>query len=558
MHTTQVAQEVPKEFKVLQNSFEGGFRKIPDLTKLEGNEFGLLINGRCRDGVVKPVQKHLELTKGIPSGKKIQGIYGYDNVILTFAGGEAYNRDLTRDSEHFVKINRFAPMSNTADYLFAAAVPGSFRNRRLSPSGDPIENLDGSPFGIVVQDGINRPQLIDPYGGAGFLQDYEGWNINRREYVPIGRNMVYLNGILYLVAPNKKEIYRSVTGRPLDFMVIIDNAGDKLPTIEEGGAANVSNKVDYEEIVDIQRIHSVNKALLIITGKTSYLTTPNFTSLVYAEPTFDNAFLFSAGSNNPFSSTDIRGDTTMVTDRDVISFNDATTSSNEGRNESFARAVSTIFDEVVQSFTAAVNFNNYGMYGVNTIYGPGILVYDSKIKKWTSLDLLEPAEGFVKQFAISKVNGVNKLYFCTSGNKVFEAYGSSETAICKLYTREWTTEDPQVEVQPQTVNLVFIDVEEEGQVSVTPFVDRRRENTIIENLSGNFTSRTFPVEPPFGNTSKDSSKNLTFTWAEGLRVGWKTGLLIEWNSKATLSHVMLLGSPQTGESSIEQMSIGYS
>jgi len=77
---------------------------------------------------------------------------------------------------------------------------------------------------------------------------------DRREYVPVGKQMLWHDGILYVVSPNGKQIFRSVTGRPLDFMVNITPSGDKDPLEAVGGASSVSHSVDFEPITSINRL----------------------------------------------------------------------------------------------------------------------------------------------------------------------------------------------------------------------------------------------------------------------------------------------------------------
>lgn len=60
------------------------------------------------------------------------------------------------------------------------------------------------------------------------------------------------------------------------------------------------------------------------------------------------------------------------------------------------------------------------------------------------------------------------------------------------------------------------------------------------------------MEIPFGNSNEDSTKNITFTWVNGLRTGWKTGLFIEWNFRASLSNILIQAAPVSTTNTIEQ------
>jgi hypothetical protein len=371
-----------------------------------------------------------------------------------------------------------------------------------------------------------------------------------------------------MVSPDDRLIYRSVTGRPLDFMVIITKEGAKLPTEAEGGAANVAHTVSYYKITDIVKLNSFGKGFLASTRKSSHLVTP-LEAIIYGEPRFQNADLFSTGALNPFSTTDLNGDVALIDFNGLRSFNAMQSTSFEGKNSPFSRKIHNLFEfapnePVAQSITAAITYDNYGCFGMDSVYGPGILIYDCiqdkpGVDKWVSFDLLDPiTEGFIKQFCEIKVDNIRKLFFITSTNKVFEAWGSTETAKVQLYTKEWTSNDPEVENQPLQLRTVFLNCDESGVVAVTPFVDGQIQDKIEEQLNGtNIATRsTYPTSPlPFGERQlKDNTRNLTFSWTS-LRTGWKMGFLIEWNFIAELSHLALLTNQKIGETSIEQESI---
>jgi hypothetical protein len=560
----------PAEAKIIQSSFSGGLRRSVDATELSESEYFFLANGRTRTNKIRPTKKHLDITSRIPEGL-MQGIYGADNLLLVFVSGNAYYLDFLNAGMvanwTFNKLNPFQQVRADVEYVYAQLIPQSSNKytRKLSDEGNvggevllPEIVLNGSPSCAVVQDGYSRPQIIETTGACRYCKGFAEWAYDDPEYVPVGKNMAYVDGILYTVDPTSSFIFRSVQGRPLDHMVAIDIEGNPVDSNElKGGAYFTSHDVDYERIVGIHQIPSNNRGFIVSSRKSTYIVAPNWEQTVYAQPTFNNIFLFSSGEVSPNGATDIGGDTALVDFSGIKSFNAVATTSFDGKNAPFSKDVFNLFEyspnkPVIQTVTAAITYDNYGVFGVTTIHGPAIMVYDTLIQKWISCDLLDADAGLIKQFCEIKVEGIRKLFFITTANKVFEAWGSDETSSCKLYTREWTSGDPEIETTLNAVKLLFINVRESGTVYLTQFADGVKGTRKSYAITApTYTPSSGYVSVPFQEVDSGNTENVTFGLQSG-KQGWKQGLLIEWDFDAELSHIKLIAMPQGGDVATKQ------
>jgi hypothetical protein len=555
------------------NDFSGGSNLLDDATKLAKNEDYLIINGRCRYGNITPIKQPLQV-EGIPQGN-FQGCYAAGNFLVVFINGFAYYKDYSAPNTSFQRVVDFS-MSATAPVIYTALVPAStvnFARVPITPNkNDPI-NLVGtanaSPQCLVVQDGLNQPWLIMSNGTSFVSQNYLQWTQAKREYVPIGRQMLYSNGILYVISADMNgrftQINRSVSGRPLDFMVNITSTGDKLPAESDGGARSVSYRVDYDEITALSAVTTTDGSFLVTTNRNSYLVTPDFDSTLFGEPTFKNAYLFSTGAINNFSVVDILGDTALIDFTGIRSFNAVSAIRVEGRNSPFSAKLATLFSNIVQStFNAAIAFDNYALFSMDTIFGPAVIIYDTLRSSFVGIDLFinlglddnnYPAR--IKQYAETKTILGRRLFFITTSNKLFEYY-AGETSECTLFTREFCTLDPNIELKPTGAYCIFTDTRENGTVTLRLFVDRILDYTTTEEVDKNLDEIIPPtlVTPPFGIYTRDNVDNVDFNFVRSSQ-GWKYMLAISWDFLATLTTVKAVANDVKMESSLRTQIKNY-
>jgi hypothetical protein len=539
-----------------QTTFDGGMRRDIDPSKLEENEYTLLINGRNRNGTIQPVKLPTQITDGVPpSISKFQGLYAADSYVILFAAGKAYFRNYLSEGTGFAPVPGAFEMSPVADTLFAELVPASTINftRSISDVTDkfsPIELVSatsGSPQALIVQDKINQPRLILADGTSRLTQTFAQWTLTNREYVPVGGAMMMGDdGKLYIISPSGREIYHSVTGRPLDFIIAVDANANKLATEAEADANALAYRPDYDPITAITKQGSAD-SFYIGTSKNSYLIKKTG-RLIYGEPVFARQFLFSTGPLNNFSIADILGDTALVDFSGIRSFNAVLQDKNEGRNLPFSKEIFRLIEGITQTSTAAITFDNYALFSVTTVYGPAILVYDTLLAKWVAVDIY-PGVGLVKQFCEVKLPTGRFLFFITTDNKLYQAFAGN-TATVSLYTKEFCTNDPEIQHKVDFLKTVFTDITETGTVTVTPLVDRKAGSTSTKPLTTANGVPALPMVIPFGSFDKDVVDNETHKFMDA-KQGFKTGFLITWNCDAQLSHISVVAVSVTGDTTLE-------
>lgn len=526
--------EEKSRLKFLTNNFDGGMRRNVAPSKLSDNEYALLINGRSRYGTVKPIKLPLNLTDQMPAGL-MQGIYGIDTILVVFKDGKLFARDYSQAISAFNFDHDFQ-MDQLADRIYAQPVPASWFNIQRIATDDndnskPVlfqSPTAGTPQCLVCQDGSSRPRLVFSVGNSRVAKDFNEWRNSEdedtllqedsREYVPVGRQMIYYDNILYIVSPDGTEIYRSVTGRPLDFVVAIDSNGDKLSPLTSGKpeASRLSYAVDFNPITCIKDIATpmVNDGnnkpgFFAGTLKGSWIVYPDYTSPLFGEPTFGKYPVFPTGPLNQESITPLLGDNAIISESYITTFNSVQVLAAEGKNAPFYDEVYKLFEGVVQDITAAITSDNYGFLAVKTVYGYGILIYDTQREKFVSLDIYPEVSGAIKMFTEIKVAGVRRLFFITN-SQLFEAFAGN-TAVCSLYCREFEGDDTEMQMLPRRVRVTLRDIEEDGVLTLTTFVDGKRGDTQQQNITANIPAPVIPLALPFGTGAAKNTVNKTFT-----------------------------------------------
>lgn len=535
-----------------------------DSTRINEDEYPLLINARNRYDVIEPVlNPKLIVDPSFPPDGKFQGCYAAENILVVFISGYAYWKDWTQPNSYFTKIPAFN-LSASADIIYAALVPKSYLNytRELSETNGNINTavdftsvIDPSPQGIVVQDGVNQPWFISTTMQARQLQNYDQWTVDGiREYVPIGQQMLFHNGVLYIA--NGREIFRSVTGRPLDFMINIKPfTGDKEISEAAGGAGTVSHSVDFDTITALAPLSVDDGSFFVATERSSYAVTPDFESVIFGEPTYRNRFLFSVGCVSPFSVVEMLGDYAFVDFNGLRSFNAILQAKNEGKNTPFSKKLGPVLQGIQQDYVASINFDNYAMFAVNTNFGRGIIVYDTLLDCFSSVDLYEGV-GQIRQFAEIKTT-VGKRLFAVTRTGLYELFADDTYAGAGLYVGDWCSNDPEIDQKPSLLKVVVIDAEESGTISASSYVDRKFNKTLTSAISRTNSSELIPpITPPFGQDTTDTVQTITFDFGRTLQ-GWKVGFWIEWNFKCKVSHVSMISSAENNINTVESQAKSY-
>lgn len=543
-----------------QSSFIGGLVNNIDPTKQPEGSYYLGINVRNRQGNLQPIRKPLDISDEIPPGN-LQGIFGAGTLLLLFIDGEPYVRNVAQEDTGFVRLIGATALDKNVPYIFAEFVPGATLG--FGRVNAPIEYVAGVvavednitfdreiPFntsvqGVIYQDGLNQGNfIVSDEGVIRKSLNYDQWNLDDREYLPKMKQMLYYGGILFGVSPDGKEIYHSVSGRPLDFVIAIDQTGNKEGPETEGGAPGVSWKVDFEAITAI-RPTPTQDVLVVTTINKSFLLQLLMEEgeLIYGEPDYSAFQVAAIGAVNHLCFADLNGDTAIINTKGIHSFNAAKIVKTESANDPISGTVNRLFevDEdhfVVQDYPCAYNFGaDYSLFAVNTIYGRGVLIYDKLANTFVSLDMYSGV-GQIKQFADVVVNGERRLFFITTDNKLYEGFAGNGVETSGLLIAEWASGNPQEQQKPSFLHLIFSECEQEGTVSITPIVNRQQFPSKSESLKALTPEPVFPISPPFGALTGRTTQVVTFN-IDTIPAGWKVGFYIQWNVKAQLTHVLL-------------------
>lgn len=549
-----------------QISFKGGMNLLYNDTRIAENEYREGFNVRCRFDSLDQIRTAKLITS--PPGKK-QGIFTFGDYLLLFVEGAAYYQ--FRDVEGWQVVPSFT-MSRLADRVYIEVIPVNTTNYARFAILDSNNEIDaaarislhnnpsaatGNFSGILVQNGVDQAWFIyiDNTGiHARLTKKYSEWAFSAtndaREYVPVGTVMAWIEGALHMVAPDGETIYRSVTGRPLDFVINVDKDGQK-----GGDATTTSYSVGVGGITCLRAmsdgslfVSAANVACYSVTVDRS-----NNARTIFGEPTFIRRFLFNAGAMNDKVIVDILGDTAFVDLDGLRSYNSVSQLQNEGRNSVFSLTVSKLFAGVTQTSTssAAILFDNYALFAVNTIYGNIIIVYDTLNKCFVSMDTQTNGVA-VRQFAKIDTD-VQRLYCFTANDEVFQLYaginGDSTPqfatsslriqSICAgvIYaSSNIKMQCPTKETQLKEFRAVLSGFRQQSQVTATFFVDNRQATQPATH-----NVKYLPPSIPYGGDvpydDVDSGLiNLLWT-VTNCQQGWKTFAVVSWNGGGSITNM---------------------
>lgn len=523
---------------VEQNSFDAGINLLTSDMQISERGYRWLINARQRLGFIEANKKNVE-QEDAPAGKK-QGHIGVGNVHILFVAGSAYYK--IDGDVGWIKIPGFT-MDAIADRYYTCAVPASSfnfvrKNDGVSANNPIIVDVDfainGLPAGIIVQDNVTQPHIIfydSVYGTfiARPTKTYSEWTITDHEYVPIGKQMIHKNGVTIIVARDGKSFYRSVTGRPLDFVVIVDTDGNKLPTEYNGGAARSGVAFDFDDITCLMDSNAQD-VFILASARNIRLIAFDYTRTIFGEPRFNEAAIIEAGVVNQESLVEVLGDYAFVDFENIKSFNATMQIKNEGNNSIFSLQLASLLNGVKQKEPCACVFNNYALFYVKTVWGNLIAVYDELHEKWVAFDLTVVDR--IKQFAFVETVTATKLYAITHHDELFQMYSSDERELAQLMTRSIV---PLADIQhkAQSLKPLFHGGNLEGEIALIEFVDDKESQRLTNELDDVSSGVAYPVRPPIIPSTASSMDENAFVLKDGL-LGKKLSYIIQWQTNARL------------------------
>src|SRR3990167_6702052 len=318
--------------------FSGGMNLFGEDIFLDETEYGTAFNIRIRSGAPTPTHNKI-LDAAAPSGKK-QGLLGFDQYLVLFVAGKAYYR---RHSDIvWTQVSGGFQLDASVERIYTQAIPASTFNftRKLNNAdedffGSPVDTKilpslttnSGSPAGLLCQDGINQAWIIFPDGTSRVTKTYAQWTTTDREYVPIGKQITILHGKLFVA--NGREIYHSVSGRYLDFVVNVDENADK-----GGDATTVAHSVSYNLISALIATRLGN--IVVGTTKESHIVELDYDNLMFNEPRFRNVKAFAANIVGQTAFVEALDDYVFIDNNGLRSFEAIKALGSEGENAIFS------------------------------------------------------------------------------------------------------------------------------------------------------------------------------------------------------------------------------
>lgn len=578
-----MAIEVPSsQPKYSQKSFIGGMRLDLDDTNLESNQYKILFNGRNRFDRIDAVKSSIE-DKFLQTGV-IQEMVTFGNYEIAFVSGAAFYK-LSNQVTWNIISSFTGKMNATAPRYWTCAIPVTVTNYlRLAATSDVLASADASqPIligslsgaflgnipGLLVQDNVSQPVFIfinsTGVPEARITQKYSEWSItftdanntvividgDKREYVPVGNLMAWVDGILYIVSPDSNAIYRSVSGRPLDFVVnVINNLVTVAPFTMFGGG-DVTTTAYTVGVGGITCIRALsNNSLFVSASGANFAVSKDYSNQaqkLWGEYTFVRTPLFNAPCLSDRTIIDSLGDTRFISLTGIRSFNAISQTMNEGRNLPFSSWISAAFGSedtpILQNAdaAAAILFNDYELYSVNTVFGYGIAVFDTKNECWCGFDIEQTDGVAIKQFVKIELSQL-ALYAITVDNKLFRLYVdpvNTDTVVLRtkgvcaniLYGSEnISVSSPEIEIKPNTIRGILNNVIEDVGLTAELYVNNRIGNV------GTLTKEIQYTDPVVRSSEitdlADVNTMLSnFMWATpDSEQGWKCFIVFSWSS----------------------------
>lgn len=548
----------------LQTNFAGGMNLLADGANLGETEYLMSFNLTNRFGSLIPLKQCSSIA--LPEsaiGYPIQALDSLGNFFILFARGLAWYAPITTatNTPVWTQILGFIFTEAAAKY-WTCSVPRSSLNalRKLISGTDstkgvafsPTTTTEGTPRGMVVQDGVNQPMLIYEENGvlkARPTKTYAEWTTTYREYVPIGKQMTWFGGKLLIASPDGTLIYQSVSWRPLDFMVIVSPNGGKLDE-SDGSADIMAYSVSFDPVTGFYPLNS--SELLIGTDRASYSIQYDFNTTVFGEPLIAKKYICDSGPINERSIVDILGDIAFINYDGVRSFNAVSNNVQEGKNSVFSLKVSDLFDGIVQTpGSCCCGFvDNYGIFACESTLGQQImLIYDMMSQSWSCIYNPVSLTGTVYQFA--SIAGTTKRLFCATTTGLFEIFAGASYEIGHLLTRDFVSKNPKTESKPIMVRAKFANATEDGNIWSSAIVDGFRSDVVSDTLEYQPTGIQYPIYYPvtFTDGINVADKSMAFTDAAS---GWKNRFIIRWDNGAELLQIFIEGQEQVMHQSLKE------
>jgi Calcineurin-like phosphoesterase. len=275
----------------------------------------------------------------------------------------------------------------------------------------------------------------------------------------------------------------------------------------------------------------------VTTGRNTTGVRPDYTSLAFfGEPRLLNQALFPSGVLNPNCAVDLNGDTAFISQTGIHSYNATLQTQIKSNNDPVSIQIHQLL-VTNQTYGAAIDFDDYALFAIETIYGPGVVVYDKTLGtedkgKFIGLDLYRNI-GQIKQFAKISTAAGQRLFFITADNRLFEFGAGTTYETTRLYLGDWNGGVAGVSQILRRAHLVFSGVYSDTIVQVSDYVDRRSHNIVAYTLQGASVTSAPTLPVPY-RMSQGASNGMVHHENTDASLGFAVGLMIEWASEARL------------------------
>lgn len=445
------------------DAFTGGISAQLDATKTGPAQYRVAINTRVRKNTVEPAFQHVKMDS--PAGVK-QAVFALDNKLILVTAGTAY----WLNGATFVPCGN-TQLSATADVIYHANVPKP-SNYFVGPNKTYASIVSTTPLVAVLQDGINQAALLSSDLAMRRAKTYTEWSYSNPEYVPVGKLMTFSGSVLYVVSSDGTSIARSVSGRPLDF-VLSFNSGTG---VQMGDAWTTATSVSTAPLTFIAAAQ--DGGFLAATRYMLHGVTPITDLLIFGEPYLQPKELFPVGIVGKQAMTLVKGETAYVSPAGIQLFNQTAQQFRESNAHPLGAPITSLLVKPLAD-ACACTADDYTFFAVETMFGNGIVVYDTILEQFVSIDL---TAGRVKEFAVYQDSGVTRLFYITDGDELYEIpLYSGQRACAAIYFGEWLALDKEGKQDPvrrhriSNVHLGLTNVKEAGYVSIRSYMDREEQ-----------------------------------------------------------------------------------
>jgi len=301
------------------------------------------------------------------------------------------------------------------------------------------------------------------------------------------------------------------------------------------------------------------------TANTTRIITADYSNTIFGEPTFKVSAIITTGVVNQQSFMEVEGEYAFISSSGAVLFNAVQQLKWRGKNSNFSypftKWLQTQDEKTIKQYRSIIfSFDNYALFGMDSILGYLYFVFDSMQGKWVGVDAT--AAGIIEHVTITETPTELKMYATNSKNEVWQLYADAinrETAI--LNTRPFfSTEveadkDAKVRHKSQHLIVTLKNGRQAGTMNAIEYADDKLSSIALsQTLQATVSAALYPVFCPVRPSSKQLDDTKTFTWRDGLQ-GKKLSYVLKWDTDAELHELQLTTTeygPDTGPAQSQQ------